>query len=94
MTIGFFKSIFLHLGILLVFFYGAEIFKKNKRFEIYEIPMEIVDISDQTVNEVKEKNKSISKKIKKRIFSHPQSQNQNLSHRNFLQKSQKNLKQI
>ena len=62
MTIGFFKSIFLHLGILLVFFYGAEIFKKNKRFEIYEIPMEIVDISNQTVNEVKKKNKSISKK--------------------------------
>ena len=72
MTIGFFKSIFLHLGILLVFFYGAEIFKKNKRFEIYEIPMEIVDISNQTVNEVKKKNKSISKKNKKNdLFTPP-----------------------
>jgi len=71
MTIGFFKSIFLHLGILLVFFYGAEIFKKNKRFEIYEIPMEIVDISNQTVNEVKKKNKSISKKNKKNDFFTP-----------------------
>ena len=35
--------------------YGAEIFKQNKRFEINEIPLEIVDISDKTVNKVENK---------------------------------------
>ena len=58
------KSITLHFGILLVFLYGAEIFKQNKRFEIYEIPLEIIDVSDQTVNKtdkIKKSKKSISK---------------------------------
>lgn len=39
--------------------YGAEIFKRNKRFEINEIPLEIVDISDQTISKI-----STSKKNK------------------------------
>ena len=43
--------------------YGAEIFKKNKRFEINEIPLEIVDISDKTVNKVENK-KTVEKKKK------------------------------
>ena len=64
MTKGLFKSITLHFGILLVFLYGAEIFKQNKRFEIYEIPLEIVDVADQTVNKThkikKETKKSVS----------------------------------
>ena len=42
MTRGLLKSITLHFGILLLFIYGAEIFKQNKRFEIYEIPLDIV----------------------------------------------------
>ena len=50
MTKGLLKSMFLHTGILMMFMYGAEIFKKNKRFEIYEIPLDIVDISEKTVN--------------------------------------------
>ena len=50
MTRGLLKSITLHFGILLIFIYGAEIFKKNKRFEIYEIPLDVVDISDKTIN--------------------------------------------
>ena len=49
MTKGLLKSMFLHTGILMVFMYGAEILK-NKRFEIYEIPLDIVDISEKTVN--------------------------------------------
>ena len=52
MTRGLLKSITLHFGILLLFIYGAEIFKQNKRFEIYEIPLDIVDISDKTTSEV------------------------------------------
>ena len=63
MTRGLFKSITLHFGILLVFLYGAEIFKQNKRFEIYEIPLEIVDVSDQTVN----KTDKVKKKVR-RVF--------------------------
>ena len=65
MTRGLFKSVTLHFGILFVFLYGAEIFKHNKRFEIYEIPLEIVDVSDQTVNKTdkvkKQNKKSLSK---------------------------------
>ena len=38
--------------------YGAEIFKKNKRFEINEIPLEIVEISNKTVNKVEPVKKS------------------------------------
>ena len=63
MTKGLFKSITLHFGILFIFLYGAEIFKQNKRFEIYEIPLEIVDVSDQTVNKTDK-----VKKQKKRVF--------------------------
>ena len=62
MTRGLFKSITLHFGILFVFLYGAEIFKQNKRFEIYEIPLEIVDVSDQTVNKIDEVKQQKSKK--------------------------------
>ena len=66
MTRGLFKSVTLHFGILFVFLYGAEIFKQNKRFEIYEIPLEIVDVSDETVSKTdkvkKQNKKSLSKK--------------------------------
>ena len=63
MTQGLLKSFFLHLVILFFFIYGAEIFKQNKKFEKNEIPLEIVDISDQTVNKVEnEKNKKINSK--------------------------------
>jgi len=73
MTKGLLKSTFLHLGILLIFVYGAEIFKQNKRFEIYEIPLDIVDISEKTVNktEVKKKLSSQKKKSQKQTYSPP-----------------------
>ena len=73
MTKGLLKSFLLHFGVLFLFLYGAEIFKKNKRFEIYEIPLDIVDISEKTVNKIdniEKKNKQ--KKInKKEYFSPP-----------------------
>ena len=65
MTKGLLKSMFLHTGILMMFMYGAEIFKKNKRFEIYEIPLDIVDISEKTVNKIENKKKAIEKKKQK-----------------------------
>ena len=71
MTRGLFKSITLHFGILLVFLYGAEIFKQNKRFEIYEIPLEIVDVSDQTVNKTDKVKKKSKKSISKNQFFLP-----------------------
>lgn len=49
MVTGLFKSSFLHLVIVLIFLYGAEIFKRNKRFEIVEIPLDIVEVSEKTV---------------------------------------------
>ena len=49
MVKGLFKSSFLHLAIIFIFLYGAEIFKRNKRFEIIEIPLDIVEISEKTV---------------------------------------------
>ena len=67
MTRGLFKSITLHFGILFVFLYGAEIFKQNKRFEIYEIPLDIVDISEKTVNQTENKKKTSSSKSKSNI---------------------------
>ena len=70
MTQGLFKSFFLHLIILFFFVYGAEIFKENKRFEINEIPLEIVDISDETVNKVEnEKKKKAKPKSSKKDLS-------------------------
>jgi hypothetical protein len=44
--------------------YGAEIFKNNKRFEINEIPLDIVDISDKTITKTEKKvqEKDIKKK--------------------------------
>jgi len=71
MTKGLFKSITLHFGILLVFLYGAEIFKQNKRFEIYEIPLEIVDVSDQTVNKTDKLKKKSKKSLSKNQFFSP-----------------------
>ena len=71
MTKGLFKSITLHFGILLVFLYGAEIFKQNKRFEIYEIPLEIVDISDQTVSQTDKVKKKSKKSLSKNQFFLP-----------------------
>tara|TARA_B100000900_G_C20449360_1_gene662477 strand:- start:63 stop:785 length:723 start_codon:yes stop_codon:yes gene_type:complete len=47
--------------------YGAELFKQNKRFEINEIPLDIVDISEVTVNKVENKpKKQIQKKAKEK----------------------------
>ena len=63
MTRGLFKSVTLHLEFYLFFLYGREIFKQNKRFEIYEIPLEIVDVSDETVSKTDK-----VKKQKKRVF--------------------------
>ncbi|MAZ46732.1 MAG: hypothetical protein CMM98_04070 [Rickettsiales bacterium] len=71
MTKGLFKSITLHFGILLVFLYGAEIFKKNKRFEIYEIPLEIVDVSDETVDKTDKVKKKSKKSLSKNQFFLP-----------------------
>ena len=73
MTKGLLKSTFLHLGILMIFVYGAEIFKQNKSFEIYEIPLDIVDISEKTVNktEVKKKISSQKKKNLRQTYSPP-----------------------
>ena len=52
---GLLKSFFLHLFIVGLFIYGAEIFKNNKRFEINEIPLDIVDISDRTLTKTEKK---------------------------------------
>ena len=81
MTKGLLKSMFLHTGILMMFMYGAEIFKKNKRFEIYEIPLDIVDISEKTVNKIENKKKTFEKKAKNKtrlILLRCQNLNQNL----------------
>ena len=71
MTRGLFKSVTLHFGILFVFLYGAEIFKQNKRFEIYEIPLEIVDVSDETVNKTDRVKKQSKKSLSKNQFFLP-----------------------
>jgi len=57
----------------MIFVYGAEIFKQNKRFEIYEIPLDIVDISEKTVNktEVKKKTSSQKKRNQRQTYSPP-----------------------
>ena len=66
MVQGLLKSFFLHSMVIGIFIYGAEIFKKNKPFEINEIPLDIVDISDQTVNKNENKKKErVKKKITK-----------------------------
>ncbi len=64
MTKGLLKSFSLHFVIFSLFMYGAEIFKKNKRFEINEIPLEIVDISDKTVNKTESEKKEKKSKSK------------------------------
>ena len=71
MTRGLFKSVTLHFGILFVFLYGAEIFKQNKRFEIYEIPLEIVDVSDETVSKTDKVKKQNKKSLSKNQFFLP-----------------------
>ena len=71
MTQGLIKSIFLHFGILIFFLYGAEIFKKNKRFEIYEIPLDVIDVAEKTVNQTKNKKAKIQKKKTKKEFFDP-----------------------
>jgi hypothetical protein len=65
MTHGLVKSVFLHFGIFILFLYGAEIFKQNKRFEIYEIPLDVVDVAEKTVNKTQNaKEKKVKKKRK------------------------------
>ena len=71
MVTGLFKSSFLHLTIFLIFLYGAEIFNRNKRFEIVEIPLDIVEISEKTVTK-KNKPKPQQKPQKKQSFSPPE----------------------
>ena len=71
MVTGLFKSSFLHLAIIIIFLYGAEIFKRNKRFEIVEIPLDIVEISEKTVTK-KNKPKPQQKPQKKQSFSPPE----------------------
>ena len=82
MTKGISISIILHLLILIFFMYGAEIFKNNKRFEIYEIPLDVIDISDETQSN--EKNLDIKKKSTAENFSPPKPQSRP---NNFLMKS-------
>ena len=45
--------------------YGAEIFKNNKKFEINEIPLDIVDISEQTITKTEKKKTRKSDKKKR-----------------------------
>ena len=66
MVTGLFKSSFLHLAIVLIFLYGAEIFKRNKKFEIVEIPLDIVEVSEKTVTK-----KNIPKTQQKPKKKHP-----------------------
>ena len=61
---GLLKSFFLHLFIVGLFIYGAEIFKNNKRFEINEIPLDIVDISEQTITKTEKKDQELATKKK------------------------------
>ena len=61
---GLLKSFFLHLFIVGLFIYGAEIFKNNKKFEINEIPLDIVDISEQTVTKTEKKAQELATKKK------------------------------
>ena len=49
--------------------YGAEIFKNNKSFEIYEIPLDVIDISDKTQSN--EKKLDTKKKSTVEKFSPP-----------------------
>ena len=83
MTLGLLKSLILHFGILVVFFYGAEIFKKNKRFEIIEIPLDIVDISDKTVSKIQKQKKKAKQLPRSQIFLPLQHPNQNLLHQSM-----------
>ena len=57
----------------MMFVYGAEIFKQNKRFEIYEIPLDIVDISEKTVNKTDVNKKKVQKKRNQRQTYSPPS---------------------
>ena len=71
MVTGLFKSSFLHLTIILIFLYGAEIFKRNKKFEVIEIPLDIVEISEKTVTN-KNIPKAQQKPKKKQSYSPPE----------------------
>ena len=68
MVSGLFKSSFLHLIIILMFMYGAEIFKRNKKFEIVEIPMEIIEISEKTVSTKKAPKPEVKPNRKQKLF--------------------------
>ena len=70
MTKGLIKSFSLHLGVLILFVYGAELFKQNKNFEIYEIPLDIIDISEITVSKI-DKNPSPKSRPKTSNFFSP-----------------------
>ena len=67
MVSGLLKSFLLNSLIIALFMYGAELFKQNKKFEVNEIPLDIVDISEQTVNKIENQTnkKSSKKEIKK-----------------------------
>ena len=70
--------------------YGAEIFKRNKRFEIVEIPLDIVEISEKTVTK-QNKPKPQRKPQKKQSFLLLKFF-QDQKHQNFLKKKKKYLK--
>lgn len=78
MTKGISKSIILHFCILFFFIYGAEIFKNNKKFEIYEIPLDIVDISNKTQSNDKKLDNKPKKVVEKFSPPRPQSRPSNL----------------
>ena len=77
--------------------YGAEIFKNNKKFEINEIPLDIVDISEQTTTTTEKKIKKKRQKKKKKeikVASNRLRLSQNQSPQNLVKKrmSQKRIK--
>ena len=93
MVTGLFKSSFLHLAIILIFMYGAEIFKRNKRFEIIEVPLDIIEISEKTVTkENTPKAKTRPKKLQTytppQVLSRPKSPE--FSNKKKIEKEKKN----
>ena len=67
-------------------------FQKNKRFEIYEIPLDIVDVSEN--NKQVENQTKIKKVHLKRINTLVQNQSQGLKTLNLLWKKKKRKKKL
>ena len=79
MTKGISKSIVLHFLILFFFMYGVEIFKNNNKFEIYEIPLDVIDISDKTQSNEKKLDNKQKSLVEKFSPPKPQSRPDNFS---------------